>query len=129
MHVELEDSDDFDQVSVATAFSEAIHGALNVGGSRFNGGDRVGGGESEVVVAEYPDGHLPLTFHLGDGVLHVGCEASAVGVTQGYGTASCGFGYPYDFEGVVRVGAEAVEEVFGVEDHLLPVLAEVLHCG
>ena len=127
VQLELEVGDDRDEVGVAGALAVAVDAALDVRRARGDGGQRVGDRAAAVVVRVDADAGAGR----GDDVVHdlgdpVGQHA-AVGVAErddlGAGLG-CG---AEDLEGVVTVGAVAVEEVLGVEEDGLPLLAQVAH--
>ena len=125
VQLELEVGDDRDQVGVAGALAVAVDGALHVAGAGVDRGQGVGDRAAGVVVAVDAD---PDPGRLDDVVDDVGDPAGqhpAVGVAERDDRGARVVRRAEHLEGVVAVGAVAVEEVLGVEEHLLPLLAQV----
>ena len=125
VQLELEVGDDGDEVGVAGALAVAVDAALHVARPRGDGGQRVGHGAAAVVVGVDADagaGRLDDVEHdVGDPV----GQHAAVGVAQGDDLRAGLGGGAQHLEGVRPVGAVAVEEVLGVEEDRLPLLAQV----
>ena len=125
VQLELEVGDDGDEVGVAGALAVAVDAALHVARPGGDGGQRVGHGAAAVVVGVDADagaGGLDDVEHdVGDPV----GQHAAVGVAQGDDLRAGLGGRAQHLEGVRPVGAVAVEEVLGVEEDRLPLLAQV----
>ena len=125
VELELEVGHDADEVGVAGALAVPVERALHVRGARVDGGQGVRDRAAGVVVAVDADAHAGRLDHVVD---HVGDPAGqhpAVGVAQrGHLGAGLERGAQH-LEGVVTVVAVAVEEVLGVEEHPLPLGAQV----
>jgi len=113
--LELQVRDDGEQVGVAGAFAVAVDGALDVHGAGVHRGDGVGDRAARVVVAVDAEVDADLTRGVHD-LTHPAGQHAAVGVAEhDGGRPRVGRGLD-DLEGVVGVGAVAVEEVLGVEE-------------
>ena len=126
VQLELEVGHHRDQVGVARALAVPVDGALHVGRAGLDRGQGVGDGAAGVVVAVDAD---PDPRRLDDVVDHVADPAGehpAVGVAQGEHRGTRVVRRPQHLECVVTVVAVAVEEVLGVEEHLLALRAQVL---
>ena len=123
--LELEAGHHAEQVGVAGPLAVAVRGALHVGDARVHRDQRVGHPAGGVVVAVDAQASLRGLFYGGDCVAELVWEHAAVGVAQGDDVRARGGGGFQYFERVVRVGPVAVEEVLGVQEHPLAVLAQV----
>ncbi len=113
------------EIGVAAAFADAVDGALHLHGAGVDGGQRIGHGQIAIVVAVDADrdveGCLSGLGQLGDFLRH----GAAVGVAQDDQTCA-GFGRGANgLSGVVGIELPAVEEMFGIVDHLAASVAQV----
>ena len=123
--LELEVGDDGDEVGVAGALAVAVDAALHVRGAGRDRGERVGNGTAAVVVGVDADAGAGGLDHVEHDVGDPVGQHAAVGVAERDDLgAGLGSGAE-DLERVLAVGAVAVEEVLGVEEHRLPLLAQV----
>ena len=125
-HLELEVGGDGEEVGVAAALAVAVYATLHLPDARLDGGEAVGDGEADVVVA------VDAETRIGDAVLdgldsaeEVGGGHATVGVTEDEGLGAGAGGGGEALEGVVGVAGEAVEEVLGIEEDGLAEVAEV----
>ena len=125
--LQLQVGDDAEQVGVAGALAVAVRGALHVGHAGVHGGEGVGHGAGGVVVAVDAEPGVGRRQHLGHDVRELGREHAAVGVAQRDDVGAGGGRGPYHLERVRRVGAVAVEEVLGVQEDPLALVAQVPH--
>ena len=124
--LELQVGDAGDEVGVARALAVAVDAALHVSRAGLDRGHRVGDRAAGVVVgvdAEAYAGRGDVRDDLGDPVR----QHAAVRVTQDDDLGARITRSTYDLEGVVTVGAIAVEEVLEVDEHPLALLAQVGH--
>ena len=125
VQLELEVGDDGDEVGVAGALAVAVDAALHVARAGGDRGQRVGDGAAGVVVGVDADpgaGRLDHVEHdVGDPV----GQHAAVGVAERDDLGAGLGGGAQHLQRVRPVGAVAVEEVLGVEEHRLPLLAQV----
>ncbi len=124
--LQLQVGDDGDEVGVAGALPVAVHCALHVHHAGFDGGEGVGDGAAGVVVAVDAEVDADLGC-CGDDVAHPGRQHAAVGVAQDDDLRAGLGGGADDLEGVVGVGAVAVEEVLAVDEHPAAIGDEVAH--
>ncbi len=123
--LELEVGDHADEVGVAGAFAVPVEGALDVGGAGVDRGQRVRDRAAGVVVAVDADAHAGRLDHVVHDVCHPAGQHAAVGVAQGGHLGAGSEGGAQHLERVVAVGAVAVEEVLGVQEHPLPLGPQV----
>ena len=114
-----------EQVGVARPLAVPVRGALHVGDAGVDRDQGVGHAAGGVVVAVDAQPGLRAVADGGDDVAEFVRHHAAVRVAQRDQVGACLHGRPYHFQGVVRVGLVAVEEVLGVEEDPLPVLAQV----
>ena len=115
-HLQLQVGDDRAQVGVAAAFADAVDGALHLRRAVLHGDQTVGDAELRIVVAVDADRHLDGLAHGIDRGGDLVRQPAAVGLAE---THDVGAGVRRDtatLDRELRVVAEAVEEVLGVED-------------
>ena len=124
-HLKNKIRNDRRQVRVAVAFANAVHGALNQCGARFDAGERYRDTETGVVVAVHPD---RSGRKMGDDFAHnridLADEFSAIGVTECEVDRSTAFGRFERLQGIFRIVAESVKEMLRVVDDLASILCE-----
>ena len=114
-----------DQVGVAGALAVAVDAALHVGGAGGDGGQRVGDGAAAVVVAWMPT-RAPVVSMTSSTTSETQSGSMPPLVSHSATTSAPGLGGgAQHLEGVRPVGAVAVEEVLGVEEDRLALLAQV----
>ena len=123
--LDLEVGDDGEQVGVAGALAVAVDRALHVGGAGVDGREGVGHRTAGVVVAVDADADARGLDHVVHDVRHPGRQHAAVGVAQGDDRGARVVRRAQHLEGVVAVEPVPVEEVLGVEEHLLPLGPQV----
>ena len=112
----LEIGDGRGEIGVAGTLAVAVHAALHLRRPLAHGGERVGHSTATVVVEVGTElgGRPPA--NIGDDLLHLVGQHSAVRVTQDEGLGSRLLGGTDDSEGEVAVQPEAVEEVLCIEE-------------
>ena len=114
-----------EQVGVARPLAVPVGGALHVRDAGVDRNQGVGHAAGGVVVAVDAQPGLRAAADGGDDVAEFVRHHAAVGVAQRDQVGAGPHGRADHFQGVVRVGSVTVEEVLGVEEDPLPVLAQV----
>ena len=114
-----------DQIDVAAALAKAVDRALDLHGPGVDGGQRIGHRQLAVIVAMDAHRHGDRLDHVPHGPGNVLRHRAAVGVAE-HDHPRPGLGRrPQGGNRVRGVGLPAVEEVFGVENHLAAVGRQV----
>src|SRR5712692_7278441 len=118
---ELQDEarDNRHEVRIAAALAEAIERPLHLADPLADGGERVRDGALGVVVHVDPQRRPHVLLHGLDRGDELGRQGAAVGVAENEPVCPSRFRGHQRGHRVVGVGAEAVEEVLGVEDDLV----------
>src|SRR5215208_353097 len=125
-HFELQVGDGGAQIAVAAPLAHAVYGPLHVRRPRLDRGKGVRHPAARVVVGVDPDLHLrELARRASDDGLELRRERPTVGVAEDEGRGPGLRGDPQHRQRVIRVVAEAVEVVLGVEDDFLARPGEV----
>ena len=114
-----------EQVGVARPLAVPVGGALDVGDAGVDRDQGVGHAAGGVVVAVDAQPGLRAAADGGDDVAEFVRHHAAVGVAQRDQVGAGPHGRADDFQGIVRVGPVAVEEVLGVEEDALAVALQV----
>ena len=118
-HLEDQARDDRDQVRVPAPLAVAVHRALHLPHALADGGQRVGDRALGVVVDVDAKRRLHVRLDGLDDRDEVPRERAAIRVAEHEPVGAGGFGGPERRERVFAVPPEAVEEMLGVEHHLL----------
>ena len=118
-HLQLQVGDDREQVGVAHALADAVHGTLHLRGAGAHGRERVGHRATGVVVAVDAEG-LAREGSAGgrDDLLHFEGQRAAVGLAKIHRVSARLHSRLHAGQGIVAVRFEAVEVVLGIEHHM-----------
>ena len=94
-------------------------------GSGFHGGEAVADGKVAIVVDVDADDAVEAAADFGDDFDEARRDRATVGVAQAEHVSACFVSGLQGAESEIRVGDVAVEEVFGVVDHLFAVFLNV----
>jgi len=103
----------------AAALAEAVEGSLHLADPLGDRGERVRDRALGVVVYVDPERRTHVLLHFGDHRHELRGQRPPVGVAQDEPVGAGGFRRAQRRQRVVAVGAEAVEEMLGVEEHLV----------
>ena len=118
-HLQLQVGDDREQVGVAHALADAVHGTLHLRGAGAHGRERVGHRATGVVVAVDAESLAREGSDCGcDDLLHFEGQRAAVGLAKIHRIGTRLHGRPHAGQGIVAICFEAVEVVLGIEHHM-----------
>jgi hypothetical protein len=122
--LQLQIGDDGAQVGVAAAFADAVDGTLDLPGAVFDGDQAVRYGKLRVIVAVDSQRRCYGGADGVDGGGDVVRHSAAVGIAQTNEVGAALGSHLATLQSKRRICEVAVEEVLGVEDHLVDALLE-----